>query len=108
VATSRTGTATHKRMRKLVLAQAIEQGLLNCPECGVALDFNVSRRPNSPEADEVTPYAVTGRTSTDLKDWQILCRRCNQSKGGKLGYEMRGTAKAVEPGGGKMPVSPGW
>ena len=101
--TSRSGTATHKRMRAKILAHAIENGILNCPTCGVELDFNVSRRPNSPEADEITPYVVRGYTSTNLEDWQVLCRQCNQRKGARLGNARKRVVAAK-----RMRVSPVW
>lgn len=94
--TSRTGTAIHKRMRKVTITRARRAGLTHCPSCGVELDYLVAQQPNSAEADEITPFAVTGRTSTDPGDWQVLCRLCNQRKGGRAGARAREDRRAAD------------
>lgn len=93
---SRTGTARHKRMRAKVLRAAHDSGLTTCPACGVWLDWDHTRQPNSPEPDEIVPFAVRGETSLDPEHWQVLCRRCNQSKGGKHGRALQ-TARRPQP-----------
>ena len=63
IATSRTGTARWKRVRAQALKQAIENGVHNCPICGVGLDYEYTRRPNSAEVDHVIPYSKGDRKS---------------------------------------------
>lgn len=81
MATSRTGTAAHKRMRTIVLAEAQARGVINCPGCRVELDYRDGRAPNGAQADEIVPFARAGETSSDPNDWQVLCAKCNQRKG---------------------------
>ena len=83
--TSRTGTATHKRMRAKLIAKAKREGQTNCPIDGRWIDWNTHGLPSSPEADEITPYANTGTTSTDPANWRIICQHCNRQLGGELG-----------------------
>ncbi len=83
--TPRSATTAHKRMRRIVLATAQAQGITHCPSCKVALDYvSRTRPPNAAEADEIIPFAVTGVTSQDPDDWQVLCRTCNARKGDKV------------------------
>src|SRR5699024_3211042 len=49
IATSRTGTATWKRVRQQALKQAIDNNITHCASCGVGLDYEYTRRPNSAE-----------------------------------------------------------
>jgi len=81
--TSRTGTAVHKRMVKIVLAEARSRGITNCPACNTELDYVNRTAPNGSHADEIVAFAVTGETNTDPNAWQVLCATCNQSKGAK-------------------------
>lgn len=89
MATPRTATATHKRMRRRTLERDRAAGVTHCPgypghPCGVPLDYDTPQRvPNKAEADEIVPFAMTGTTSTNPDDWQTLCARCNQSKGSR-------------------------
>ncbi|WP_416377867.1 HNH endonuclease [Auritidibacter ignavus] len=78
---SRTGTSKYFRWRKQVLARGLADGIRYCPRCGVWLDYEVTRRPNSAEPDHVVPYSMGG-TDT-VENGQVLCRRCNQSLGDK-------------------------
>ena len=86
MAASRSSTTVHKRMRRTVLGQAQAQGITHCPLCRVELDYtSKTRPPNAAEADERIPFAVTGKTSTDAADWQVLCGTCNRKKGDRVG-----------------------
>jgi len=91
MATSRTGTALHKRMRARAVTAAQTAGQTNCPLCGRWIDWNTHGSKSSPEADEIIPYAETQQTSTDLTNWRIICRHCNQQRGGKLAHKTRTT-----------------
>lgn len=79
--TSRTGTGSHLRFRKAVLTRDRKAGITNCPECGVVLDYDISRQPNSAEPDHITAFKYGGTNSPD--NGRTICRRCNQSLGDK-------------------------
>ncbi|WP_431603527.1 HNH endonuclease [Bowdeniella massiliensis] len=81
MASSRTGTSTWIKVSKQALRLARTQGLIRCPICGVELNWSQSRTPSSPEADHLVPYALGG--SDTLDNLQVICRRCNQSKGAR-------------------------
>jgi len=81
--TSRSGTATHKRMVRIVKAEAQNRGVTHCPGCKTPLDYTDGTAPNGAQADEIVPFAVTGITSTEPSDWQVLCRDCNRAKSDK-------------------------
>lgn len=81
MATSRTGTAKWKRVVQAVRYR--DRHLVNCPVCGVWLDWERSRRPNSPEVDHILPHS-RGGTDT-VGNARIICRRCNQRLGAKTG-----------------------
>lgn len=83
MATSRTGTSVHKRMAREVTADAQARGITHCPSCGHELDYEDRRSTHGAQADETTPYAATGTTSTDPSQWQVLCAQCNQRKGAR-------------------------
>lgn len=102
--TSRTGTAVHKRMAATTLARGRADGVTHCPRCGVELDYDTGRRPNSAEADEYPPFSITGRTSTDPEHWSVLCRTCNQSLGDKPRELTTIDANAADP----FPLSVDW
>ncbi|GAA2545761.1 hypothetical protein GCM10009861_01940 [Neomicrococcus aestuarii] len=87
---SRTGTAKWKRVRNEALKEALEVGLFNCPLCRVPLDWEYSRRPNSPEVDHVIPHAKGGRDSLD--NVRVICRLCNQ----RLGSSTRRDTPTIE------------
>ena len=95
IATSRTGTATWKRVRAQAIKQAIDNGVHNCTICGVGLDYEYSRRPNSAEVDHVIPYSKGG-TDT-LGNTTVICRWCNQRKGNGRNLTVP-QPKTIEPG----------
>lgn len=95
IATSRTGTAKWKRVRAQAIKQAIDNGVHNCTICGVGLDYEYSRRPNSAEVDHVIPYSKGG-TDT-LGNTTVICRWCNQRKGNGRNLTVP-QPKTIEPG----------
>ena len=95
IATSRTGTAKWKRVRAQALKQAIDNGVHNCPICGVGLDYEYSQRPSSAEVDHLVPYSKGG-TDT-LGNTTVICRWCNQRKGNGRNLTVP-QPKTIEPG----------
>lgn len=95
IATSRTGTATWKRIRQQALKQAIDNNITHCASCGVGLDYEYTRRPNSAEVDHVIPYSKGG-TDT-LGNTTVICRWCNQRKGNGRNLTVP-QPKTIEPG----------
>ena len=98
MATSRTGTARWKNLRKQELAAAFERGDMRCPICFVAYDWHRSKQPNSPELDHVTAHAEGGKDV--VENTRVICRQCNQRLGGKLGgkrSQARKTIRIAEP-----------
>ncbi|WP_218938077.1 HNH endonuclease [Actinomyces culturomici] len=83
MATSRTGTTAHIQWRDAVIARDRSLGVTRCPECKVELDYTRGKLPNSAEADHITPVALGG--GYELDNGRVICRRCNQSSGGRLG-----------------------
>ena len=77
--TSRTGTASWKRTRARVIADAQANGQMTCPICHVALDYDFARKPNSAEVDHVVPHAHGG--TDDPSNLRVICRRDNQRRG---------------------------
>lgn len=84
--TSRTGTASHFRFRRAVLSRDRRAGVVRCPLCGVALDYDVSKQPHSAEPDHILPVAMGGTNHPD--NGRTICRRCNQSRGGRSNAKM--------------------
>ncbi|NYI42036.1 IS110 family transposase [Demequina lutea] len=77
----------------LALALAHDAGLTHCPcslackhhpgrTCGVRLDYETTRVPNSAEPDHITPHAHCGPDTVENMS-RIVCRRCNQARGDK-------------------------
>ena len=95
IATSRTGTATWKRVRAQALKQAIDNNITHCAICGVGLDYEYTRRPNSAEVDHIIPYSKGG-TDT-LGNTTVICRWCNQRKGNGRNLTVP-QPKTIEPG----------
>ena len=81
MATSRTGTATWKNLRKRAIYRAKRVGLTHCPICKVALDYQVSLTPASAEVDHVIPHSKGGLDHID--NVTVICRACNQRKGNR-------------------------
>ena len=93
MATSRTGTARWKNLRKQELAAAFERGDMLCPICDVAYDWHRSKQPNSPELDLVTAHAEGGKDVAE--NVRVICRQCNQKLGGKLGGKRSQALKTI-------------
>lgn len=85
MATSRTGTATWKRVRALALKLAWEQGQNRCPECRKPMDYSRSLMPNSAEVDHIIPHSQGGQDV--IENCRVTCRQCNQRLGGKVGKQ---------------------
>lgn len=77
--TSRTGTSKWKHIAAQAKQQAQTTGITHCPHCHTILDYTHGRTPASAEADHIIPHALGGKDTLD--NVQIICRRCNQSKG---------------------------
>lgn len=90
MATSRTGTGQWRRVRQESLARGQEAGITHCPctgpckhhkgrNCGVLLDYQVTRTPQSAEPDHKRAWRSGGADT--VANVRIICRRCNQSRG---------------------------
>ncbi len=79
MATSRTGTATWKRVRAQALARAKRAGVTHCRHCTTKLDYMQGLNPNSAEPDHLVAYSMGGKDHVD--NLEVICRQCNQSKG---------------------------
>ena len=84
---SRTATAQWKRIRDQRRKHDFENGLTNCPECGVWLDWERGLQPNSAEVDHIIPHALGGQDT--ITNTRTVCRLDNQRSGGKLGGKRR-------------------
>src|SRR5699024_9889149 len=82
---SRTATTHWRKIRDKRRQHDFDLGLTNCPNCNVYLDWEYSKRPNSAEVDHKIPFSAGGADT--FENTQIICRRCNQSLGGKLGHQ---------------------
>lgn len=83
MATSRTGTATWKRIRVYAIYKAKRADLTNCPVpgCGVVLDYDTPQTPASAEVDHIIPHSLGGKDAHD--NVHVICRKCNGSKGNR-------------------------
>lgn len=79
MATSRTGTATWKRVRKTAIARAIREGQEHCPTCGTLLDLHGTGDGAPVEVDHVIPWSRGGSDHVD--NTAVLCMPCNRRKG---------------------------
>ena len=84
---SRTGTAQWMRIRDQRRKIDLDEGLTNCPDCGIAMDWEYSGRPNSAEVDHIIPHALGGQDT--LSNTRTVCRLDNQRSGGRLGGKRR-------------------
>ena len=85
MATSRTGTTKWITLRRKAIRQAQHAGQRTCPLCRTYLNWTASGHPDSPEADHITPHAEGGTDTLD--NVRIICRQCNQRRGGQLGKQ---------------------
>lgn len=90
---SRTGTTEWRKVRAARLKHDRENGVTNCKHCGVWLDYDRTRLPNSAEPDHIEPWHHT--RSNDFDGLITICRKCNQSIGGKQGNDHQ-VIKAVK------------
>src|SRR5690625_3314706 len=95
IASSRTGTGKWRRIRAQAIANAIASNITNCPICGVQLDYEYYKRPNSAEVDHILPYS-RGGTDT-LTNTQVICRYDNQRKGNGTRKRKAPKPRTVEP-----------
>ena len=79
MATSRTGTAVWKNLVIRAKARAKRLGITHCRHCGSLLNYEQGLLPNSAEPDHLIPHALGGKDHLD--NLEVICRRCNQSKG---------------------------
>ena len=87
MATSRTGTGKWKNLRRECLTRDRAAGITTCPLCGVWLNYDQHGTPASAEADHITPHTQGGEDTLD--NVRTICRRCNQSRGGKQAAQRR-------------------
>lgn len=80
--TPRTATTKWKNLRVKILLRDQRNGVTNCPECGILLDYKQSGLRNSAEVDHIVPVAQGGTDS--LQNLRSCCRHCNASMGAKL------------------------
>ena len=80
--TSRTGTTTYLRNSERAKRQARASGLTHCPECGVELDYDTARLPNSAESDHIVEWAKGGTDA--LANLRVICRDCNLKRNRKV------------------------
>lgn len=96
--TSRTGTTKWLRIRARVVADARASGLTHCPLCGVELDYEHAKQPNSAEVDHIVPVAQGG--SDEPSNLRVIC---------KLDNGKRGDGRRPEPAAsGDFPVDAAW
>ncbi|WP_420886790.1 HNH endonuclease [Brachybacterium muris] len=92
MASSRTGSATWKRVRKVVIARAIRDGLDKCPLCGTLLDLHGTGDGAPIDVDHLIPYSLGGQDHPDA--CRVTCRSCNRSRGNGT-RTRRGAVQAV-------------
>lgn len=83
MATNRTATTKWRKIRDQRLKIDFDNGIHNCPLCRKPMDYEYSRRPNSAEVDHIIEWAKGGKD--ELDNTRVICRHCNQSRGGKVG-----------------------
>ncbi|WP_443094831.1 HNH endonuclease [Rothia koreensis] len=91
--TSRTGTRKWLRLVQQARTRALEHDLTQCPLCRTPLDFTYPGHPNSAEADHIIAHAEGGPDT--LENIRIICRLCNQRRGGILGASRRAKNRGV-------------
>lgn len=100
MASSRTGLTPHLRFRSAVLHRDRGAGVTNCPLCHKALNYDVSRQPDSAEPDHIIAIANGG--TNDPSNGRTICRLCNQRRGaGNTRRANQGVTRVVT-------ASPGW
>lgn len=94
VTTSRTGTTKWKHVAAQAKRKAQAQGQDTCPLCNVILDYSKGKQPNSAEADHIIEWSKGGQDTLD--NVRIICRQCNQKRGGKTGHK-KSQRKRTQP-----------
>jgi len=89
---SRTATTKWRKIRDQRRQLDLEAGIYNCPLCRTGLDWEYSLRPNSAEVDHITPHAQGGKD--ELNNTRVICRLCNQSRGGRENRQRAKTSAA--------------
>ena len=92
MATSRTGTAKWKALRKEALRVAQDRNQYSCPLCHRPLNYETGRLPDSAEVDHIIPHSRHGTDTID--NVRVICRHCNQSRGNRPQPSSRNTAVA--------------
>lgn len=97
MATSRTGTTTWKRVSRIAKRMAQAQGIERCMFCRCRLDYEVSLKPNSAEADHIIAHSRGGQDT--LENCRVICRSCNQSRGNRMAPKgaRKPPPKPIEP-----------
>lgn len=93
MATNRTATAAWKKIRDKRRQIDFDNGITNCPLCNKPIDWEYSRRPNSAEVDHIIEWARGGKD--ELSNTRVICRHCNQSRGGRAGKKRKPKAKPL-------------
>ena len=83
----RTGTAQWKKLRAKRRQHDFDNGLTQCPECNIWLDWEYSLRPNSAEVDHIIPASQGGQDT--FENCRVICRQCNQRLGAKVGNKRK-------------------
>lgn len=94
MATSRTGTATWKRVREQAIRRAKRNGITHCRHCDTLLDYEVGLTPASAEVDHIIAHAQGGKDH--LNNVEVICRLCNQSKGNRAAPKQRHTPEPLK------------
>lgn len=90
MSTSRTGTASWKKLVRAKRYAKQQEHVPRCPRCRVALRFDVPNQPCSAELDHLVPASHGGEDTWE--NTEIVCHTCNRSKGNRLAAPQRPVA----------------